>query len=70
MKKIDLHIHTIPTVSDADFTFSLQKLKEYIAAQSIDAIAITNHNKFNLEQFKQINEELDINVFPVENTPL
>ena len=64
MKKIDLHIHTIPTISDADFTFSLQKLKEYIEAQSIDAIAITNHNKFNLEQFREINAALDINVFP------
>ena len=64
MKKIDLHIHTIPTISDADFIFSLEKLKEYIESQCIDAIAITNHNKFDLEQFQNINEELSINVFP------
>jgi len=64
MKKIDLHIHTISTISDATFIFSLEKLKEYIEAQNIDAIAITNHNMFNLSQFQEIDEALDIKVFP------
>jgi ABC-type polar amino acid transport system ATPase subunit len=64
MKKIDLHIHTISTISDSDFTFSLEKLKEYIQVQNIDGIAITNHNTFNLTQFQEIDEALDIKVFP------
>lgn len=64
MKKIDLHIHTITTISDAEFTFSLEKLKEYTQVQKIDAIAITNHNVFRLPQFEEIVEALDITVFP------
>jgi len=64
MKKIDLHIHTIATISDSDFIFSLDKLKEYIQVQNIDAIAITNHNTFNLAQFLEIYEALNIKVFP------
>ena len=59
MKKIDLHIHTIPTNSDPTFTFSMEKLKEYVAALNLDCIAITNHNQFELEQFKQIDTELN-----------
>ena len=64
MKKIDLHVHTIPTISDAHFDFSISKLKEYIESQKIDCIAITNHNKFDLEQYKEISSELTIKVFP------
>ena len=29
MKKVDLHIHTLPSVSDHDFEFSENKLVEY-----------------------------------------
>lgn len=64
MKKIDLHIHTVSTISDTEFTFSLEKLHDYIISQNINAIAITNHNTFNLEQFREIDEALPINVFP------
>lgn len=64
MKKIDFHIHTIATKSDYDFTFSLEKLKEYINALSLDCIAITNHNLFNRVNFDVIKEECNINVFP------
>jgi predicted metal-dependent phosphoesterase TrpH len=64
MKKIDLHIHTIPTFSDADFEFSLETLKSYVAATKIDAIAITNHDLFDRAQYSSINEALDIAVFP------
>lgn len=62
---IDLHIHTIPTISDAEFEFDIKTLKQYIAIMHIDVIAITNHDKFDAKQFKQIQEEL-INtiVFP------
>src|SRR4030042_3252060 len=64
MKKIDLHIHTVPTQSDSDFTFELTKLVEYVAKAQLDAIAITNHNIFDLHQFKTIRQSLTIPVFP------
>lgn len=64
MKKIDLHTHTKPSISDSDFTFSLPKMKEYVETLSIDCIAITNHNLFDLQQFNLINQELEITVLP------
>lgn len=64
MKKIDLHLHTVKSVSDYDFQFSLEKLKKYICEREIDAIAITNHNLFNREQYESIRQSLDIPVFP------
>ncbi len=64
MQKIDLHIHTVPTISDAHFTFSLTKLSEYVSSAELDAIAITNHDMFDLSQFNEIAEELDCVVFP------
>ena len=50
MKKIDLHIHTRKTISDSDFTFSINRLQQYVNEMNIDAIAITNHNLFDKEQ--------------------
>jgi len=64
MKKLDLHVHTIKTISDSAFTFSIEKLKEYVEVMHIDCIAITNHNVFDLAQFRYISENLDICVFP------
>jgi len=64
MKKIDLHIHTVKTIHDDAFVFSLEKLKDYIKTIGIDGIAITNHNCFDLNQFNTISENLDITVFP------
>ncbi|MCG3703799.1 PHP domain-containing protein [Aliarcobacter butzleri] len=64
MKKIDLHIHTVSTVSDSDFTFSIDTLKKYIEKSKLDVIAITNHNIFDLTQFKIIESEISIVVFP------
>lgn len=64
MKKIDLHTHTIPTVSDSYFEFEMNKVKTYIEQLDIDAIAITNHNVFNSKQFYKIKENLSITVFP------
>ncbi|MEZ9206511.1 PHP domain-containing protein [Vibrio splendidus] len=64
MKKIDLHLHTVPTISDADFTFSLSKLCEYVSTAKLDAIAITNHDMFDLEQFYEIDNAVDCAVFP------
>jgi hypothetical protein len=64
MKKIDLHIHTVSTISDYHFEFDLSKLKEYVEKLEIDCIAITNHNTFDFEQFNIINDSLGIVVFP------
>ncbi|QCD61600.1 PHP domain-containing protein [Tenacibaculum maritimum] len=64
MKKIDLHTHTIPTVSDSDFEFSLPKVKEYVEKLELDAIAITNHNTFDSKQYFEIRNSLTITVFP------
>lgn len=64
MKKIDLHIHTKSTISDSDFSFSIEKLKEYVETLSIDCIAITNHNSFDIEQFREICNEIPCKVLP------
>lgn len=65
MKKIDLHLHTKPSVhSDATFVFSLDKLEEYVSKLNIDCIAITNHNLFDLSQYQDICSRLKIKVFP------
>lgn len=70
MKKIDLHIHTKASpIKDAHFEFDINKLIEYIKVEALDAIAITNHNLFDKEQFLQIikrveGEGLDIKIFP------
>ena len=64
MKKIDFHIHTVPTVSDAQFTFDLDKLQLYVSEAALDAIAITNHNVFDDAQFATIKDTLKLVVFP------
>lgn len=65
MRKLDLHIHTVSTISDVAFTFSMDILKRYIMERKIDAIAITNHNMFDLEQYRSITLTLsDTIVFP------
>jgi hypothetical protein len=64
MKKIDLHIHTIATDRDSNFTFCMDTLKCYVMKAKLDAIAITNHNTFDAAQFRTIRESLPIVVFP------
>jgi len=64
MKKIDLHTHSVPTVSDSDFEFDITKVSEYVEKLELDAIAITNHNKFDINQYYQIKNTLSIPVFP------
>ncbi len=62
MKKFDLHIHTIPTVCEESFEFSIDTLIEYVRELSIDCIAITNHNLFSRTQFEEISKLLPIKV--------
>lgn len=58
MKKCDLHIHTVPTVTDSLFTFSMDVLKDYVAVRKLDVIAITNHNTFDRMQYDCIKTSL------------
>ena len=64
MKKIDLHTHTISTVSDYAFDFDLSKVIEYVDKLKIDALALTNHNVFDMKQYNEIRNSLKITVFP------
>lgn len=67
MKKIDFHIHTKATNIDnyKDINFDLKILSMYIDTMSIDAIAITNHNEFDFDQYEDIKRELSsVKVFP------
>lgn len=64
MKKIDFHVHTKKSISDKEFEFDIEKLKEYVEIAKLDAIAITNHNLFDKDQFDEIKENLGIKVFP------
>ena len=64
MIKIDLHTHTVKSKSDASFIFSLEKVKEYVEKKKINAIAITNHNLFDINNYEIIKNSLDILVLP------
>lgn len=67
MKKIDLHIHTIaaPAGKDVAFEFDVLKFREYVETTGLHAVAVTNHNLFNLEQFNEIVDALSgVKVFP------
>lgn len=65
VKKIDFHIHTIPSDKDYDFSYSSQWIQNYVQESELDAIAITNHDLFDEENFIKVQSDLpDIKVFP------
>jgi hypothetical protein len=67
MKKIDLHVHTkVAEGKDRHFDFDLDEVKNFVDGLGLDAIAITNHNTFDLDQFKDIVSLLPVtvSVFP------
>jgi Fe-S cluster assembly ATPase SufC len=64
LKKIDLHMHTVCTVWDTPFTFTLGALQRYVSEAALDAIAITNHNTFDRAQFAEIAASLHAAVLP------
>jgi len=64
LKKIDLHIHTVSTISDSNFRFNRKNLNKYVSQAGLDAIAIANHNEFDGLQFREINETIEVVVFP------
>lgn len=58
MKTIDLHIHTVSTISDSAFDFCLDTFKKYVEEAHLDAVAVTNHDVFDADQFKLIQKAL------------
>lgn len=42
----------------------MESLIRYVDSMKLDIIGITNHNLFDIEQFKEICNELDIKVLP------
>lgn len=58
MKRCDLHIHTVPSVSDSMFTYDKDVLLDYVEKTELDVIAITNHNLFDYSQFQEIKNSL------------
>lgn len=64
MKKIDLHIHTVSTISDREFTFSIDSFKRYVVESKLDAVAVTNHDIFDGNQFRAIQKILPSTTFP------
>ena len=58
MKRCDLHIHTLPYVSDRAFTYDKDILLDYVAKTGLDVIAITNHNLFDFTQFQEIKQSI------------
>ncbi|MCB5011545.1 hypothetical protein LGW42_01290, partial [Streptococcus mutans] len=65
VKKIDFHIHTIPSIKDSDFTYSSKWLIDYTEAAELDAIAITNHDLFDKTNYEQVKSDIpNVKVFP------
>lgn len=64
MKAIDLHVHTVKSILDADFSFDISKLQEYVETEKLSCIAITNHNLFDRNNYELISNSLKISVLP------
>ncbi|MGU7999268.1 hypothetical protein ACS6Z0_01015 [Streptococcus suis] len=65
VKRIDFHIHTVPSIKDSYFNFSIEWLKAYVDKTKLDAIAITNHDLFDKDNFEEISEYLpNVKVYP------
>ncbi|WP_029186753.1 hypothetical protein [Streptococcus suis] len=65
VKRIDFHIHTVPSIKDSYFNFSIEWLKAYVDKTKLDAIAITNHDLFDKNNFEEISEYLpNVKVYP------
>lgn len=64
MIKTDLHIHTVASVSDHSFDFSIETLISYVNTRKLDCIAVTNHNLFDVDQFYDIKSKLEIAIYP------
>lgn len=54
MKRIDLHIHTLSSPLDDEFEFSKETLRQHVERNALSAIAITNHNLFDFDNYKEV----------------
>lgn len=67
-KAVDFHIHTLRTLSDnKNLDFDKERLKHYVSRLALKAIAITNHNLFDKDQFEEITDYLStesVVIFP------
>ena len=67
-KAVDFHIHTLRTLSDnKELDFDKERLRNYVSKLELKAIAITNHNLFDKDQFEEITDYLsteDVAIFP------
>ncbi|MGT2925045.1 hypothetical protein ACVR0O_07615 [Streptococcus caviae] len=65
VKKIDFHIHTVPSIKDSQFIYSSQWIKKYAKTAKLDAIAITNHDLFDKNNFELVKKDIpNVTVFP------
>lgn len=63
--RIDLHIHTKPSKLDSSFDFSIDALKRHVESSKLSAIAITNHNFFDRDNYVFVRDTLtDVLVLP------
>ena len=53
LKRIDLHIHTLASPLDDSFSFEPEVLEEHVKHNKLDAVAITNHNRFDLQNYRE-----------------
>lgn len=58
MKRFDLHIHTLPSPIEADFSFSMDSLVDHVKGNKLDVIAITNHNYFDRDNYDDVRTAL------------
>ena len=58
MKRIDLHLHTMTSLLEDDFEFDSNALTKHIQDNQLDAIAITNHNFFDLQNYKDVQKAI------------
>lgn len=65
VKKIDFHIHTVSSNKDYEFTYSSNWIQNYVKQANLDAIAITNHDLFDVDNFNKVKQDLpNTTVFP------
>lgn len=65
VRKIDFHIHTVSSEKDYDFRYSSHWIKNYIREADLDAIAITNHDLFDSDNYDRVKQDLpNTAVFP------
>lgn len=65
VKKIDFHVHTISCDKDYEFSYSSRWIKKYVQEAKLNAIAITNHDLFDEENFNKVKQDIpNVKLFP------